>query len=126
MILLDSSAWLEILAEGGNQAFVRAYRRAREILVPSVCLYEITKRLLQVFPVDAVAERIGAISARGTIAPLDADVAARAAHVAVGTGLGMADAIIYTTARSHDATLWTQDVHFQHLDGVRYVPRIAE
>jgi predicted nucleic acid-binding protein len=35
----------------------------------------------------------------------------------------MADSMIYATARAHNATLWTQDVHFAGLEGVRYVEK---
>jgi predicted nucleic acid-binding protein len=33
----------------------------------------------------------------------------------------MADAIILTTARSAGATLWTQDAHFEGMEGVEYI-----
>jgi predicted nucleic acid-binding protein len=33
----------------------------------------------------------------------------------------MADSLILTTARSHDATLWTQDADFEGLDGVQFI-----
>ncbi|MEI7671981.1 MAG: VapC toxin family PIN domain ribonuclease, partial [Deltaproteobacteria bacterium] len=32
----------------------------------------------------------------------------------------MADAVILATAREHGATLWTQDVHFKDITGVKY------
>jgi len=35
----------------------------------------------------------------------------------------MADAMILATARSSDATLWTQDADFADVEGVRYVER---
>ena len=35
--------------------------------------------------------------------------------------LPMADSIILATAQAYDATLWTQDVDFEGVAGVRYV-----
>ena len=35
----------------------------------------------------------------------------------------MADSIILATARIFEATLWTQDAHFQGIDGVRYIEK---
>jgi predicted nuclease of predicted toxin-antitoxin system len=32
----------------------------------------------------------------------------------------MADSIIYTTARMNDLFVWTQDIDFKNLDGVKY------
>lgn len=37
--------------------------------------------------------------------------------------LPMADSIILATARRHRATIWTSDVHFQTLIGVKYFPK---
>jgi predicted nucleic acid-binding protein len=37
----------------------------------------------------------------------------------------MADSIILATARAYGATLWTQDEHFEHLDGVQYIAKQA-
>jgi len=37
--------------------------------------------------------------------------------------LAAADAIIYATARTQGAELWTQDAHFKELPGVRYFPK---
>jgi len=35
----------------------------------------------------------------------------------------MADAIILATAHEHEATLWTQDVHFKDIADVKYFPK---
>ncbi|HAJ95871.1 MAG TPA: VapC toxin family PIN domain ribonuclease, partial [Actinobacteria bacterium] len=32
----------------------------------------------------------------------------------------MADSLIYSTARDHNAIVWTQDVDFKDLEGVQY------
>jgi predicted nucleic acid-binding protein len=34
--------------------------------------------------------------------------------------MAMADALIYSVARSQEAELWTQDSHFENLSGVRF------
>lgn len=53
---------------------------------------------------------------RGQVVDMDAALVLAAA----GNGLPMADSLIYATAQSRGATLWTQDVHFKGLRGVRY------
>jgi len=35
----------------------------------------------------------------------------------------MADSLIYINAKLNDATVWTQDVDFKDLDGVKYFKR---
>jgi predicted nucleic acid-binding protein len=37
--------------------------------------------------------------------------------------LPMVDSIILATARAHNAILWTQDEHFNGLEGVKYIPK---
>ena len=40
--------------------------------------------------------------------------------------LPMADSIILYTARHHDAVLWTQDAHFESVEGIRFVRKTAK
>jgi predicted nucleic acid-binding protein len=35
----------------------------------------------------------------------------------------MADSIIYATAKTNNATIWTQDKHFEKLEAVNYFPK---
>ncbi len=57
------------------------------------------------------------------VVDLDASLAVDAARLSLETGLAMADSIVYATARSQDAVLWTQDSHFEGLERVEYRPR---
>jgi predicted nucleic acid-binding protein len=47
----------------------------------------------------------------------------QAAQLSLELKLPMADSIILTTARIHQAELWTQDDDFEGLAGVRYFPK---
>ncbi len=51
---------------------------------------------------------------------LDGDLAIMAADVSAEMRLPLADSVILVTARSVEGTLWTQDAHFEGLDGVEY------
>jgi predicted nucleic acid-binding protein len=42
------------------------------------------------------------------------------AEIGLKLQLPLADSIIYATARKFDALLWTQDVDFKNLPGVKY------
>jgi predicted nucleic acid-binding protein len=44
-----------------------------------------------------------------------------AASLSVELKLPLADSIILHIARNQGATLWTQDAHFEGLQGVRYI-----
>jgi predicted nucleic acid-binding protein len=58
---------------------------------------------------------------QGHVVELDATTAVNAARFSLDLSLPMADSLILTTARSHDATLWTQDADFEGLDGVQFI-----
>ena len=60
---------------------------------------------------------------QGTVVELSASQSLDAARLSLESGLAMADAIILATARSHEAVLWTQDAHFDRMDGVEFRPK---
>lgn len=123
MNLVDSSAWLEFLADGPNAArFAPAIHAVEELLVPSVVLLEVTRRVFQQRGEDA-ALQVAALLHQGRIVPLDSPLALAAAHLGVSQKLPLADSIILATARQHSATIWTTDADFEDMDGVKYFPK---
>lgn len=123
MNLVDSSAWLEYFAAGPNaRHFTRAIEDPARLIVPTLSVYEVFKRvLIQRSEDDGL--RAVAFMERGKIVDLDRATALAAARVSVDLGLPMADSVIYATAIAHGAALWTQDADFDGLKGVRYFPR---
>lgn len=122
MNVLDSSAWLEYFADGPNAAFFEpAVERPAELIVPTLSLYEVFKRILQQRQ-EGSALRAVALMQQGTVVDLTSDLALSAAKTSFTTGLPMADSIMLATARAYGATLWTQDADFSGTEGVRYVP----
>ena len=125
MNVVDSSAWLEYFANGPNASFfARAIEEATELLVPSLTIYEVFKRVLQQRD-EGDALRVVAVMQQGSVVDLDARLALSAARVSLERRMPMADSVVLATARLHDATLWTQDADFEGLPGVRYRPRRA-
>jgi predicted nucleic acid-binding protein len=51
---------------------------------------------------------------------LDSDLALEAAWVGHEERLAFADSIIYAVAKRHEATVWTQDAHFEGKANVRF------
>lgn len=123
MNVVDSSGWLEYLADGPNaQFFAPAVEDVAHLVVPTISLYEVFKRVLQQADEGAALQAVAAMQ-QGKVVDLTGSLALRAALVSVQMKLPMADSIILTTAREHGATLWTQDDDFEHVEGVRYVPK---
>jgi predicted nucleic acid-binding protein len=61
---------------------------------------------------------------RGRVLDLTERRAIAASEAATRHGLALADAAIYSMAREHGATLWTQDVDYQGLPGVQYSAKL--
>ncbi len=120
MNVIDSSAWLEYFANGPNAGFFApAIEKTAELLVPSLTLYEVFKRIMQQRD-EGSALQAAAVMQQGTVVELDAPLALAAARISIEHRLPMADSMILATARYHAAVLWTQDADFQGMPGVEY------
>jgi predicted nucleic acid-binding protein len=121
MNVVDSSGWLEFFADGPNAGFFTpAIHRVPELVVPTVSLYEVFKRVLQQRDESQALQAV-ALMEQGAVVDLNATLALAAAKLSSDLKLPMADSIMLATARAFDATLWSQDAHFERMDGVRYV-----
>ena len=120
MNVVDSSAWLEYFSDGPNaSAFAKPIESPRSLLVPSLSLFEVFKRVtLQRSEDDAL--RAVAVMEQGSVVDLDRATAIEAARLSILHGIAMADSVMLATAQRHRATLWTQDSDFDSLPGVNY------
>lgn len=120
MNVVDSSAWLEYFADAPNAGFFApAIEAIDQLVVPTISVYEVFKRVLQQRDETAALQAAG-VMLQGRVVDLTTEIALLAARTSVRLALPMADALILATAHAHGATLWTQDVDFRGVDGVRY------
>lgn len=120
MNVVDSCGWLEYIADGPNAAFFEpALIDLAQLIVPSITIYEVCKRVL-LQSGQAFAERAVNAMSRGRIVHLDANDLQLAAIASVRYKLAMADAIIWQTAQVHQAQLFTQDADLIAVPGVQY------
>src|SRR3990172_7341323 len=109
MNVVDSSGWLEYFADGPNVGFFsKAIEATADLIVPTMSLYEVFKRVLQQRGEGEALQAV-AIMQQGTVVDLTAPVALAAARISLDLGIPMADSVMLATARTYDATLWTQD-----------------
>ncbi len=100
MNLLDSSGWIEYFAGGPNaERFAAVVEDIANLLVPTIVLHEVYRWV----------DREGALAS---------------ARLARQHRLPTADSIVYASAQSRGAIVWTQDEDFRDLQGVRYFPKI--
>jgi len=123
MNLVDSSGWLEYFGDASNaDFFAPAIEDVPNLLVPTICILEVFRRVLQQRD-EKAALQVAAIMQQGHVVDMDSAVALNAASVGVDLKLPLADSVILATARMHNATIWTQDEDFKGLEGVRYVSK---
>ena len=123
MKVVDSSGWLEYFADAPNaDFFAPALENVEELLVPSISIYEVFKRVLQQRGESAALQAV-AIMQQGLVVNLDTNIALSAAKISLEMNLPMADSVILATAWSYDATLWTQDLEFRGIKGVQYIEK---
>lgn len=125
MNVVDSSGWLEYFADGPNAGFFApAIEDTKELIVPSISLYEVFKRVLQQRGENA-ALQAAALMQQGHLCDLTGPLALAAASLSIEESLPMADSIMLATARASAAVLWTQDADFASIPDVKYIARKA-
>ena len=101
MNVVNSSGWLEYFADATNaDFFAPAIETASELVVPSLSIYEVFKRVLQQRGEDDALQAVG-VMAQGLIVDLNMEIAINAAKISVELRLPMADSIILATARAY-------------------------
>jgi len=120
MNVVDSSAWLEYFTGGPNAAyFAKAIEDVGNLLVPSITIYEVFKKVLLERGEEAALQVVAQMKT-GHLIELEEDLAIDAARLSVAHKVPMADSIILATARAHDAWVWTQDDDFKGLSKVNH------
>jgi predicted nucleic acid-binding protein len=123
MNVVDSSGWLEYFARGTNASFFApVIKETDTLIVPTVCMVEVFKRLLVQRGEESALQATGIMSL-GIIADLTREIAVNAATISSELKIAMAGSIILATTRSYNATLWTQDADFEDIASVQYVSK---
>jgi len=120
MNLVDSSGWLEYLADGKNaKFFASVIENTDDLIVSVINIYEIYKKILIEKDENTALQVVGLMQ-QAKVIDVTPSIAIQAAKFSYEFKIPMADSIIYTTARMNDSDIWTQDIDFKGLDGVKY------
>jgi toxin FitB len=124
MNVVDSSGWLEYFARGTNASFFAPVIKATQTLVvPTISMYEVFKRLLTQRGEEDALQAVGIMSL-GLVADLTREISVDAAYISFKLQIAMADSIILATTRAYNATLWTQDADFKGMEEVQYIEKM--
>lgn len=125
MNLVDTSGWLEYFADTSHaRHFAAAIEDTRKLLVPSVVLYEVFKKVSLNLDEGKAFAAVAQLK-QGKLVNIDETVALFAGKLSIEHKLPMADAFIYAIALLNKATVFTQDAHFEGLPQVKYFARAA-
>ncbi|MBU1122289.1 MAG: type II toxin-antitoxin system VapC family toxin [Candidatus Omnitrophota bacterium] len=119
--IVDSCGWLEYFADGVNaNYFTSPIEDTKNLIVPSICVFEVFKRVYQQRGENDALQAI-ALMHQGKIVTLDDIYALSAAKCSLDYNLPMADSVIMATAQLQKAIIWTQDIDFKNISGVKYI-----
>jgi predicted nucleic acid-binding protein len=120
MNVVDSSAWLEYFAGGTNaDQFAKIIENPEQLVVPTLSIHEIFKKVLQQRSEHEALQAVAAMQ-QGKVVEMDTRIAIEAARISNEHQLPLADSVILATAKQYEAILWTQDAHFEGMEGVEY------
>lgn len=118
---MDSSGWLEYLADGPNAGFfAEPLKDSDALVVSAVNVYEVFRRVAAQCGEHAGLQAVSVMQ-EARLLPVDLPTSLLAARLSLSLRLPMADSLILATARSAGAVLWTQDADFDGIEEVRYV-----
>lgn len=120
MILVDTCGWIEWLTDGAlADRFAPYMQDPSELLVPTTVQYELYKWVKRESDETTAHDTI-ALADSSLIVPLSTEIALMAADLTLLHKLAFADAVIYASARKHQAEIVTADNHFAGLPGVTF------
>ena len=124
--LVDSCGWLEYFVEGVHANFFASpLDDIDHLIIPSICIHEVFKKVLQEKGEDAALQII-AVMQRGNIVNLNSMLAVKSAKLRAQFKLPLADSIILATAKEYNATIWTQDDHFRKFKQVKFIEKSTQ
>ena len=124
MIVVDSSAWIEWLANSIHAERIAEHLpKKSEWLVPTMVQLELAKWLRRE-NVEDWTDHVIAFTWGCHVIPLNTIISLGAAGASRVHQLPTADAIIYATARAFGAQILTCDAHFKGLSAVIHISKV--
>jgi predicted nucleic acid-binding protein len=123
MVIVGSCGWLEWFSDGMlAQKYQKYLENKKELLVPTIVLYEVYKILKREVREEKALLAIGHMKSSKVI-PFDENLALQAADLSLLHNLAMADAIVYAATLEYNCKLITSDGDLKNLPQVTFIPK---
>jgi predicted nucleic acid-binding protein len=94
--VVDSSGWLEYFADGPNaRFFAPPLHSSSDLLVPTLSLYEVFKRVFEQRGEDAALAAVALMQQAGAVVDLTRSIALAAARVSLELKVAMTDSVCW-------------------------------
>jgi predicted nucleic acid-binding protein len=118
--LIDTCGWIEWLTNGELvESYAPYFDDVESLITPTSVQFELYKWVSRNSDTEAALKTV-ALTEQSRVIQLNTSIALLAADLSMEHQLSFADAIIYASARFHQATLVTSDKHFEGLSNVIY------
>ena len=126
MTVIDTSGWLEYLADGPLAAQYEKYLAKPEaIITPSITLSEVYKKVKKAKGAEVALSVVAQIEKTRVIA-LDEEIAVMAGDMALAHSLPLPEAIAYATALREEAQLVTPNPRLKGLEQITFLQKKAK
>ena len=123
MTVIDTSGWLEYLADGPMAGQYEKYLGKPEtIITPSIAVTEVYKKVKKTKGAE-VAMAVVAQMEKTRIIALDEEIALLAGDLALAHSLALPQAIAYATALTEEAQLLTANAHLKGLEQITFLEK---
>ncbi|HEV8361200.1 MAG TPA: type II toxin-antitoxin system VapC family toxin [Candidatus Thermoplasmatota archaeon] len=120
--MIDSWAWIEYFKGSRPGQKARTYIDGEEdAIISAINAAEVYRWVLREYDEPTAEEYRGVLKARARLMPVDEPLAILAAQARAAHGWGLGDAIVYATARLHDARILTGDPDFRKVQDVIFI-----
>jgi predicted nucleic acid-binding protein len=110
-MVVDSSIFLEIFSDGPARAVCEKHLRGKRIIVPTLVLFEIYKKLKAKVSEEDALSAVAALRAH-QVADLTSEIALLAGDLSLEYSLPMADSLVLAHSRFQNEPLLTMDHDF--------------
>lgn len=118
-MVIDTSVWIEVLVSGKkSKSCKREIDEAKEIIVPTLVVFEIYKKIKYKFTEEAALEAVAMLS-QYTVEDFNREIAMVAADLSLEHKIAMADSIVLAHAHHKNMELLTLDNDFRGIPGAK-------